>query len=253
MKLFLIPLLFVGCLACAQSVPDKTKPDLTKLSIEQLHACLLDETTCETQDQAAIAGELAGRLPQFSRNQLLSCFADWKICGADEWAISEELRKRRHTSLLIARYHEEPNSLIRYGILLTLYNIRSAEVVSLMREVLAGGKGDEDDLFWPASYLAKDCDSAALKWLSSRKGRVEGCMFYIGTISSFGKCQYRSAIPYLVEYSINDACLNVVDEAENDLSKFYPHSPKHFDNIEAMQKYFCKRAKQDGFKVKCDE
>jgi hypothetical protein len=45
--------------------------------------------------------------------------------------------------------------------------------------------------------------------------------------------------------------LNIVDAAEHSLRKLFPGSPKEFASLEAMQKYYCTRAVQEGFKVAC--
>ncbi len=248
----LITVLFLAGVAFAQTHPSAAKLDLSKLSIDQLNGCYRDSTYCGTHDEDAIALELGTRLPLFTIEQLLNCFGDWKICGADEWSLADEIAKRKKPDLLIDRYRRETNSQIRTGILLALYRVRKPEVARVMREALAAGQGSEESLYWPADYLAKQCDPDALHWLATRKGRIAGCLFFSETVMQFGKCRYREAIPYLVTYSFNDACLNIQDEAEHDLRGFYPHSPKEFDSLDAMRKYYCGRARKEGFKLQCD-
>jgi hypothetical protein len=247
----LLLLFFATSLLIAQYPENTSKPDLSKFSSAQLSSCFKNMTTCGTDNETLIANELATRLPQFSTNQLLACFAEWRICGADSYSLTDEIVRRGHPELLIARYWKESNSSIREGILQVVYQVHSEEVTVFICKVLEEKKGDDEYLYWPANYLAKQCDTDALQWLSTRKGRSQSCMEFAATVTLFGKCHYRPAIPYLIAYSLNDACMNIVGEAEIDLRAMYPHSPKEFKSIENMQKYYCGRAKQEGLKVHC--
>ncbi len=250
-------LMSIAALLChGQSNQAAKWPDLRKFSSDQLKACFNDKTICGTDNIDAITDELVRRLPALPTEELVSCFADWKICGAGNdletgWAVSAEVARRGDPQKLLIRYWTEQDEDIRDGIIHVAYHYNTPEVADFMKKVLAAGKGDEDTLYWPADYLAKGCDSAALKWLSSRHGRPEGCILWAPTVARFGKCRYRPAIPYLVENSLDDACLNIVDAAEEDLRAMYPHSPKDFSSIEAMRKYYCGRALQEGLKVNC--
>jgi hypothetical protein len=140
---------------------------------------------------------------------------------------------------------------IRRGIVDVAYHFKTPEVTEFMRRVLAQGKGDESDLYWPANFLAKECDAEGLAWLSSRVGRPQNCLRFQETVPLFGKCNYRQAVPYLIKNSIHDACLNIDDAAVRDLQHFFPHSPRGFDTMEEMQSYFCTRAKRENIKVDC--
>jgi hypothetical protein len=250
-NILLILLFFSSTLLQGQSSNNTAKPDLSKFTSEQLTACFTNKSICGTDDEIQIAGELSTRIRQFSTGQLLACFAEWKICGADSYSLTAEVVRRGHREKLMLRYWNEPNSAIQAGILQALYDFHSPEVTAFMKKVLAIQKGPDEELYWSANYLAKQCDPAALHWLSDRKERSQSCMQYTGTVALFGKCQYRPAIPYLIRYSLNDACLNIVDAAEVDLRAMYSHSPKEFNSIENMQKYYCGRAKQEGLDVHC--
>jgi hypothetical protein len=228
------------------------KPDLAKLPVKESVACQQDAEICKTDDLAAITAELDKRIPSYPTSLLLSCLADWKLCGSGEFTIAEELAHRGKTAPLMDRYWHEPNTGIRRGILLTLTRFHNVAVADFMRRAFAAKKGGEQEMFWAASYLAGTCDPDALQWLSTRKGRLEGCMFYIDLTADFGKCNYRDAIPYIVNYSIRDACLGIDDAGVKDLQHFFPHSRKNFNGMEDMQKYFCGRAKEEGLKVDCD-
>ena len=231
-------------------------PNLRKYSSDQLKACYNDKSICGTGNIDAITDELERRLPEFSTEELEKCFADWRVCGVGNylstgWALSEEVARRGDPHELLARYWTEPDEDVRYGIVHVAYHFKTPEVEAFMKKVLAAGKGDDDYLYWPADYLAGRCNPDALKWLSTRNGRPEGCIVFTGTVRAFGKCSYRQSIPYLINNSLQDACLNIVDDAEFSLEKFYPNHPAEFKSLDAEQKYYCSRALKEGFKVDC--
>jgi hypothetical protein len=252
----LIALFAVTAIGYSQAKKSPAGPNLRKFSSDELKACFHDKTICGTDDIYAISDELTKRLPAFSTDQLVACFADWKICGVENdietgWAVSAELDRRGNPHMLLVRYWTEPDELVRDGIMHAASHFKTPEITAFMKKVLAAGQGDEDDLYWPANYLAKRCDPDGLKWLSTREGRPEGCLIWTPTVALFGKCHYRPAIPYLIANSLDDACLNIVDAAETDLRAIYPHSPTDFRSIEEMRKYYCSRALLDSFKVDC--
>jgi hypothetical protein len=255
-KLLLLLLILSNSLANGQSGKTPAAPDLSKFSSDQLKACYEDKKICGIENDWEISEELANRLPAFSTKQLIACFADWKICGVSDgiatgWPISDELAHRGNPHEMLVHYWTEPNHSIRDGIVHVAYHFKNPEVTAFMRKVLAESKGEDEDLYWPANYLAKRCAPDGLKWLSSKPQRSQGCMQFATTIPLFGKCRYRPAIPYLISSSLGDACLNIVDAAEVDLRTMYPHSPKEFDSIADMQKYYCARARKEGFDVQC--
>jgi hypothetical protein len=245
--------------AGGQPAKDSAKPDLSKFSSHELKACFDDPKVCGSADAEAISSELYSRISAMSSEKLVACFTDWKICGVGEsvstgWLISDELAHRGSPHQLLLRYWKEPNREIQDGIVHVAYHFKNLEVTTFMHKVLAEASSDESDdeeLYWPANYLAKDCDPDGLKWLISKPQRSQGCMQFATTVPLFGKCHYHQAIPYLVSISLHDACLNIVGAAEIDLRAFYPHSPKEFSSIDEMQKYYCGRAKQEGLKVDC--
>lgn len=241
----------------AQATPSTPKPALSKFSSERLKACYDDKAICGARDVFEISDELTKRLPTFSTDQLIACLKNWKACGVENdietgWAVSKELARRGDPHKLLIYYWTEPDILVREGIVHAAYQMKTPEVTEFMRRVLAVGQGDEDTLYWPADYLAMNCDADGLKWLRKRHGRPEGCIIWAPTVALFGKCNYRQAIPYLVDNSIRDACLDIVDEGVKDLQHFFPHSPKEFNGMEEMQDYFCARAKREGLHVDCD-
>ena len=197
-------------------------------------------------------------LSKLSDDQLVACFGDWKICGTGEgqasgWPISDELASRGHVHELLVRYWNEPKWTIRSGIEDLAYHFDTPEVTDFMRRIVTQRIYDGEDRYWPVNYLAKKCDATALKELSSGRYRNQGSMQYQYSIALFGKCRYRPAIPYLVDTAVYDFSLNIVDAAEEDLQVLYPNSPKEFQSMGSMQKYYCGRAKQEGLKVNCKE
>jgi hypothetical protein len=252
-----IPLLILtAVLANGQSNRKASDPDLTKFSSEQLKACFDNSKVCGNSNVFDISDELASRLPSFSTEQLLSCFADWKICGVGEdrasgWPISDELARRGDPQILLKRYWKEPRWEIRDGIEHVAYHFDTPEITAFMERVLVERKKDGDDFYWPANYLAKKCDLLGLKELSSGRHRNQGSLQYETTLVLFGKCQYRPAIPYLVGDALYDFSGNIIDAAEESLDALYPDHPKKLEKLEDIQKYYCGRAKKEGFRMAC--
>jgi hypothetical protein len=241
----------------AQSQEKSAKVDLSRFSSDDLRACFGNAKICGTSDIYAISDELARRLPKLPTQQLVACFGDWNICGAGDslasgWQISDELARRGDPGQLLARYWNEPNPYVRDGIEHVAYHFQSSEVHLFMDRVLAKRLDDGEDLYWPVNYLAEMGDPTALKELSSGRYRGQGCMQYSASVALFGKWKYRPAIPYLVGTAMYDPCLNVVDAALKSLDEIYPDAPEHIGTLEDIQRYFCDRARRDGFHMECD-
>ena len=251
-----VVLLFCVCLvAHGQSSNAPTKPDLSKLSSAQLKACQEDLETCSAYNSDDINDELANRLGEYSTNQILACYADPNICGVYEdratgWPISDFLASRGNPHDLLVRYWTEPKSIIRNGIERVAYHFDTPEVTEFMRRVMRERRSDGEDLYWPANYLAKKCDSLGLTWLHTGRGRNQGGLQYETTLELFGKCGYRPAIPHLVD-ELDDFSGNVIEGAEDSLDRLYPDHPRNMNWLPEIQTYYCKRAKQEGFKVHC--
>jgi hypothetical protein len=195
-------------------------------------------------------------LTTFSVEQLLACFGNHEICGAWEdmasgWPISDELASRGDPHQLLVRYWKEQKQDIRDGIEHVAYHFDNAEVTSFMQRVMARQLKNGEKGYWPINYLAKKCDETALKELSSGRYRGEGSLQYETSVELFGKCRFRPAIPYLVDTALYDASLNIVIAADHSLHALYPDGPKDFDKLDEMQRYFCGRAKEEAFKVRC--
>lgn len=258
-KCLLPILLALPALAAGQTRPQS---DLTHFTQPQLIACYDNLKLCGAHDIYAIEDELEHRRPTLPTSELVRCFSDWHICGVGEgpasgWPISDELRRRGHLTQLLARYGSTTNPDIRDGLEHLAYNSRSPAARSFLNRVFAERLDDGEHLYWPAMYLAKQCDRAALHYLDPGPNSqsiadnfsVSSTQF-AETASLFGKCKYRPSIPYLIKIGLNAASLNLVDAADQSLRRFYPNSP-HFDSLEAEQKYFCNRANHDSFDVDC--
>lgn len=256
----LLPILLVlPTLAISQTQP---QPDLTHFTQTQLVACYDNLRLCGAHDVDAIEDELALRLPTLPTTELIRCFSDWHICGVAEgtssgWPISDELRRRGHIARILARYGDSTNPDIRDGLEHLAYHSPGPAARSYMSRNFAQRLDDGEHLYWPAMYLAKACDRAALHYLDpglnsesiADNFSVSSAQF-AETATLFGKCRYRPSIPYLVKIGLNAASLNLVGAAEQSLRRFYPNSP-HFQSLAAEQKYFCNRANHDGFDLDC--
>jgi len=249
-------LILTSTLCNGQSDKGSGKPDLSRFSSDQLKNCYTDLKLCGATSSWDISDELASRLSAFTTEELVSCFDDFEICDLAEsdytgWPISDEIARRGDPHELFVRYWKEPRPLIRDGIEDVAYHFDTAEVTAFMRRILSERVTRKDDHYWAVNYLAKKCDRAALKQLSTGRYRGLGSLQYETSVELFGKCGYRPAIPYLVDTAVYDWSLNIVIAADHSLHALYPDGPKDFDKLDEMQKYFCGRARNEGFKVHC--
>jgi hypothetical protein len=252
-KCLLTILLAFPVLAAAQTQP---QPDLTQFTQPQLVACYDNLKLCGAQDIYAIEDELKRRVPTLPTPELVRCFSDWHICGVGEgtasgWPISDELRRRGRLTQLLAQYGNTTNSDIRDGLEHLAYNSHSPAARSFLNRVFTEHLDDGEDLYWPTKYLAKQCDPAALQYLSSHTFSISSYELSTSTVF-FGKCHYRPAIPFLVSYALDAASLNLVDAADSSLRVLYPKTPK-FSSLEEEQHWFCGAAHRDGYKADCEE
>lgn len=247
--------LFLVHLCLGQPGQPPSKPDLSTISSTQLKTCQGKPESCGVNDSLAINDELAKRLGEYTVDQVLACYADWKICGVEEsrptgWPISDYLASRGDPHDLLVRYWKERKWLIRNGIERVAYHFDTPEVTTFMQRVVRQRMYDGEDLYWPARYLAEKCDPLGLHWLRNGRGRNQGSMNYESTLTFFGKCGYRPAIPWLVE-ELDDFSLNAVGGAEESLEALYPDHPKSFETLVDERKYYCGRARKEGFRLRC--
>ena len=152
---------------------------------------------------------------------------------------------------LIPRYWQTRDRILRAGIEKVAYRLDSRESLEFMKRVAASKPDDGEDLYFPLNYLAKRCVGTGLEALATGRFRNQGSLQYATSVELFGKCGYRPGIPYLVEEALRDASLNIVIAAGNSLRALYPQSPASFDDIGAMQQYYCGQAAAEGFRVRC--
>jgi hypothetical protein len=253
--LLLLLLILSSTLLNGQTERTSSEPDLSKFSSSQLKACQGNPKPCGTDDSLSINDELAKRLGEYTTDQILSCYDDWKICGVEEsrptgWPISDFLAGRGNPHDLMMRYWKERKWIIRNGIERVAYHFDTPEVTAFMQRAVRERVYDGEDLYWPANYLAKKCDPLGLSWLRTGRGRNQGGLQYETTLELFGKCHYRQAIPLLVE-SLYDFSGNVVSGAEESLDALYPEHPKELGWLPGVENYYCRRALNEGFKVHC--
>jgi hypothetical protein len=117
-------------------------------------------------------------LDKLSTERLLDCFEDRQVCGAGDWDIADILDKRDILNSLMAKYWGEPNTRIRSGIEKVAYRHDSALVEHFMRKIRAYQMDDGEGLYYPTNYLAKKCDSQALKEIASGRFRSQGSLQY---------------------------------------------------------------------------
>jgi hypothetical protein len=182
-----------------------------------------------------------------ARTKLLDKLSNVEECGAAcRWEIAVSLGKPINKTFLLAEFRKRPNEEQRLGIIYALYRIHNEEVATFFKQLVNEKYDDGEELYYPLNYLAKRCDHVALRILSGDghggyKG-YPGCMQWGTTVELFGKCQYRPAIPYLIN-SVQAACMNIGIAAVEDLRKMYPGSPsfKNFSQ-DHIEDYFRKRA-----------
>lgn len=177
------------------------------------------------------------------RSQLLRRLSDARECGEEcRWKIADVLGKMKNKAFLLTAFRTANNSDEKLGIIYALYRINDPEVEAFFKQLITEKYDDGEELYYPLNYLAKRCDTDALRVLSGNgKGGYKGypgCEQWGTTVELFGKCKYKTAIPYLVD-SVQAACMNIGIAAVEDLRKMYPGSPnfKHY-SPQQIEQYF---------------
>jgi len=169
-------------------------------------------------------------LEQMSGEEILRCAYAYHCDGMD-WEIANALRGRFSSDELIRMYPTEREP-VRSIIVYALFHDKGPRVTAFMRQVafanLRPGMTDEDNNYFPLQYLARQCDSDALRELNrpanfTDEGYPISCMQWESTLSAFGKCGYQPALSHLA-VSLNSACLNNTASAEESLRKLLPRS-----------------------------
>lgn len=186
-------------------------------------------------------GFLAGK----TRKQLIDCFSSSTLCGAyNMWDIADALDKPGNETFLLSQFQKRKSKEQQLGIIYSLYHIKDQRVEAFYKRLIAEKYNDGEYLYYPLNYLAKGCNKHALWVLSGGgKGGFMGrpaCLQWATTVELFGKCNYRPAVPMLIN-SLNYACMNVGAAADDSLRKLFPGSP-NFNTIKAEEQYYRRRS-----------
>lgn len=182
-----------------------------------------------------------------TRAELIQCFADRNLCGAEsKWDVADLLGKTGYKEFLLSEFELTRNAEEKSGIIYALYKIDDPAVAAFFKRLVKESFDDGESLYYPLNYLAKRCDNGALRILSGN-GRghypgYPGCLQWSTTVELFGKCRYRPAAPYLID-SLDAACLNIGVAADDSLRAIFPSSPT-FDSAPKEQAYFRRRARE---------
>lgn len=195
---------------------------------------------------------LRGKLVQ----QILACVKD-KTCASqhDQWELATAVSRPGNIGLLINAYKRATNDQ-KPVIVIALYSLRDPRVKVFMHDIAFNGlkphEPDYDPQWYPLQYLARECDQQALARFSRPENIKEsypiGCMWWQDTVKAFGDCNYRPAIPYLIE-ALSTACLNIDGNAEEALKKFFPGACENKKWPEAMQQCYREVARKHGYKT----
>jgi len=204
---------------------------------------------CLAQSSHSAYDELKAKLEPLTDEQLIDCLKpESKTCPLDDrdsLLIEGELAERKNPDLLLAAY-EKADEDARYELVKVLYQIDDPKVLAFMRSIAYEhlGRGmDDSGSFFPLDYLADHCDERALARLNRhvnfRHNAPMGCLYWAGTIKSFGRCNYRAAVPNLIR-SLDAVCLNITGEAEQGLRKFFPGACQNMKSIPEEQQCYKK-------------
>lgn len=183
-----------------------------------------------SQSRAASAESEYPDPKSLSSQEILDCYKKSNVsdCKVSEFDAAEVLAKRARVQFLI-QYYEKGDSSQRRVLAMALSKINTPEVFTFVRKIAfenLTNAPDGDPRWYLLEYLAERCDERALARFNRdqnwKDGYPIGCMWWTSTVRQFGKCQYRAAIPHLIEYTNTVACLNISDAALDSLSKLYP-------------------------------
>lgn len=218
------------------------------VAISLVFLVLISASAAQTA-QTPTYDETQAKIHPLTDEQLIDCLKDEpKSCPLDDLdldMIIGELGDRKHTDFLIAAY-KKANPDDRYYLVKALYQVDDPKVLDFMRSIAFDhlGRGmDDSGTFFPLDYLAQHCDQRALARLNRHvnfnRYTPMGCIYWAGTIRSFGDCNYRAAAPNLVR-SLDAACLNITGRAEQGLQKFFPGACQHPRSIKEEQSCYRK-------------
>jgi hypothetical protein len=202
------------------------------------------------------AQQLDDTLRGMSPRQILECARD-EACKLHQerlW-LAKALSRPKNVPLLIGAY-ARADPYQREVIVIALFSLRGPRVETFMRGIafkdLKPHEPDYDPYWYPLQYLARACDERALARLSRPENIMKaypiGCIWWQDTVKAFGDCNYRPAIPYLIE-ALSCACLNIDDNAYQALKKFLPGTCENKKWPEQMQRCYREVARKRGYKV----
>jgi len=212
-------------------------------------ALLVLVSLCPAQSHTPTYDEIKAEIQPLTDEQLIECLnLESKSCPLDYrdfGMIEAELGDRKHPDVILAAY-EKADEDLSYELVKVLYQIDDPRVLAFMQSIAfqdLGSGMDDSDTFFPLDYLADHCDERALARLNRhanfKRYYPMNCIYWSGTLRSFGKCNYRPAAPNLVR-SLNAVCLNITGEAEQALRKFFPGACLDQKSIEEEQRCYKK-------------
>ncbi len=192
------------------------------------------------QDTEAAATERE-RAAALSTRELVNCLRSDAHCGIEEWAIREEMLRRKEVARLTSAYRTSTDEAQKDRLTEVLFEIDDLEVARFMRAVMTPDATLRD--YYAAQYLAQRGDRRALSIMSQNYFKYPvSSAAWASTVRLFGKYQYRPAISHLIE-SIDAASVNVAASAVESLQLLFPGSPSEFKSAAEAKKYFRERVK----------
>jgi len=189
-----------------------------------------------------------------SVHQVLACAKDQKCrLHYEEWELADAISRHQNITALIDAYQGADEGQ-REIIVLALYSLRDLRVEAFMRTIAFRGlkphEPDYEPQWYPLQYLARVCDGRALARLSRpeniREAYPVGCILWQDTVKAFGDCNYRPAVPYLID-ALDTACLNINDNALQALKKFFPGACDSEKWPTAVQRCYGEVARKHGY------
>jgi len=193
------------------------------------------------QDTEAAATEQE-RAAALSTGELLGCLRSDAHCGIEEWAIREEMSRRKEVALLTAAYRTSTDEAQKDRLAEVLFEVDDLEVARFMGALMTPAATLRD--YYAAQYLAQRGDRRALSIMNQNYFKYPvSSAAWASTVQLFGKYRYRPAISHLIE-SIDAASVNVAAAAVESLQLLFPGSPSEFKSVAEAKKYFRERARR---------
>jgi hypothetical protein len=192
-------------------------------------------------DTEAAATEQGGGAA-LSTRELVSCLRSDANCAIEEWAIREEMLRRKEVSLLTAAYRTSTDEAQKDRLVEVLFEIDDHAVARFMRALMTPGATLQD--YYAAQYLAKRGERRALSIMNQNYFKYPvSSAAWASTVRLFGRYGYRPATNHLIE-SIDAASVNVAAAAVESLRLLFPGSPSEFKSAAEAKKYFRERVRR---------